>query len=242
MGSGNNMENKAPGTTTSGVTEMTTEGVVVTGAEPVVNEVPKGDIVLGGKPKKKTGVILGMILLFLLAACGIGFGIFAWIDGNAQRDNLNSQVNALKEQNSKLLEQLGEEGEDMIIDVGADTDTNTDADANSSVNTGDYIYIGELGIKIKKPENWRSLVGGYDYNNGYPQSMDGLRIIEKGSSVAQGGFVDIYVQSRPCEEQDVPQDVCFVVGDAVIIVSNNGGAISDEFWGHFMNSENYSKI
>ena len=59
---------------------------------------PGGDIVFKDKPKKNTGMIIGMIFLALLAAGGIGFGIWAYLDGNQKTADLNNQISDLQNQ------------------------------------------------------------------------------------------------------------------------------------------------
>ena len=58
--------------------------------------------------KKQTnkGMILGMVLLAILAIGGIGFGVWTMMDGNQQKEQLNTQINTLKTQNSELLEKI----------------------------------------------------------------------------------------------------------------------------------------
>lgn len=145
-----NTKNKAPE-----MAEMAAEEVVVTEAKPVADEtpkdMPKGDIVFNDKPKKKTGMILGMILLFLIAAGGVGFGVWAWMNGNSQKDSLNAQINSLKEQNSKLLEQIGEEDEDVVVDVEVDAwenfSSNLAKEYKGSVFGSYYSYNGSDNVE-----------------------------------------------------------------------------------------------
>ena len=40
------------------------------------------DVVFRDRPQKKTGMIIGMICLALLAIGGIGFGVWAYLSGN----------------------------------------------------------------------------------------------------------------------------------------------------------------
>ena len=96
-----------------------------------------------GRKDRKTGWILAIVLLLIVAAGGVGFGVWAMMDGNAQKDALNSQISALKQQNNDLQDKLYN---------GGDTVINIDADGNET-NTADYIYVGEWGLKIKIPEN-----------------------------------------------------------------------------------------
>ena len=56
--------------------------------------------------KKGKGMIYGLVLLALLAAGGIGFGVWTMMDGNTQKEQLNSQISALKTQNNELSEKL----------------------------------------------------------------------------------------------------------------------------------------
>ena len=94
---------------------------------------PGSDVVFKDKPKKNKGMIIGMISLAFLAAGGIGFGVWAYLDGN-------SRVTKKDEQISELQNQLAEqpENEETIIDE----------DTESDINTANYIYIGEWNIKI----------------------------------------------------------------------------------------------
>ena len=101
-----------------------------------------GGSVVEGKGGKKTGWILAVVFLLIVAAGGVGFGVWAMMDSNAQKDALNSQISALKQQNNDLQDKLNN---------GGDTVINIDADGNET-NTADYIYVGEWGLKIKIPE------------------------------------------------------------------------------------------
>ena len=76
----------------------------------------ENDAVFQDKPKKKSHAMLyGMILLAILAAGGIGFGVWAMLDGNsrvAKKDEqiagLNSQVNSLEQEKSELSSRVAE--------------------------------------------------------------------------------------------------------------------------------------
>ncbi len=95
--------------------------------------------------KKSNGILIGLILCLVLAAGGIGFGVFAMMDGNAQKESLNKQISELKKTNNDLMDKLNNT---TVVDDDTIIDVNTD----SNVNTEDYIYVGEWGLKIKKPE------------------------------------------------------------------------------------------
>ena len=132
--------------------QMVAEQVTVTQVEPVapaepvtpVGPVVPGSMVAEPKASKKGhGMAIGLIFCLLLAAGGVGLGVWAMMDGTSQKDALNSQIADLKKQNNELRDKLSskqEVEEDVTVDVETDSD----------VNTADYIYVGEWGYKIKK--------------------------------------------------------------------------------------------
>ena len=75
---------------------------------PVANapENQNNNVVFQDKPKKNTAMILGMVILLILAIGGIGFGVWTMMDGNQQREQLNTQIEALKKQKSDLDSQI----------------------------------------------------------------------------------------------------------------------------------------
>lgn len=225
----------------AGSEQVVAEQVTVAQVEPVEPVTPGSMVAESEAPKKKGhGMVIGLVLCLLLAAGGIGFGVWAWMDGNTQKDTLNSQIADLKKQNNELRDKLSskpEVEEDVTVDVETDSD----------VSTADYIYVGEWGIKIKKPENWRSLVREYKYDNEYPQGVDTFEIRESSNP---GDGVAIYISSKQCGEEVAAHRTCFVVGDMNVVVqqlvgelaSVDDSTISEAFLNHFMNSENYSEI
>ena len=97
-----------------------------------------------GRKDRKTVWILAIVLLLIVAAGGVGFGVWAYMDGNTQKEQLSAQVNDLQEQNSELQEQLAS---------GSNTGTGMSGGTEGgTINTADYIYVGEWGIKIKISE------------------------------------------------------------------------------------------
>jgi len=196
-----------------------------------------------GMTQKKSGkgMLYGMIIFAILAIGGISFGVWAMLDGNSKVANLEKQVTDLRAQNNKLLEQLAESGT-------ADTDIDVDDGSTSSVNPEDYIYVGEWGLKIKKPENWRGSVREYSFYNGYPQATDTLEIRE---SSEKGAGVMVGVGGGSCDTQVAAQhNTCFMIDGMVVIVTelvgelvdSNSSTVSEDFLKHFYNSENYSTI
>ena len=60
------------------------------------------------KEKDNKGMLIGLMFCILLAIGGIGFGVWAMMDGNAQKDDLNSQISTLKAQNNEMLAQIAD--------------------------------------------------------------------------------------------------------------------------------------
>ena len=195
-------------------------------------------VVFQDKHKKNNTMLLGMILLVILAIGGIGFGVWEMMDANSQKEQLNSQITVLRDQINEMQEKTSSDSDDDIT-INGDTD-------NADVT--DYIYVGEWGLKIKKPENWRELVTKYEFVNDYPLGTDSLEIRE---SYDDGDGIIISVGGASCEVQGAPQHgICFEVGDKVVVVTElvdqlvpgATSPMSEEFRTHFMNSENYSEI
>ena len=159
--------------------------------EPVKAAVPaggptfdNGPSVVEGKGGKKTGWILGLVILAIIAAGGVGFGVWAWMDGNTQKDALNEQISSLKKQNNELLDQMGG---DTIINI--DTDTNAD--------TADYIYVGEWGIKIKIPEGLNYVSYEFKQHGGTDQT-DGSSVTVFGTvGDSLSDFANLYKNNSP---------------------------------------------
>ena len=109
---------------------------------------PKGNMMAAPANEKKkggSGMVIGLILCLLLAVGGIGFGVWMMMDGNTQKDALNQQISALKKQNNELQEKI------------------SDLDVSSDVDSADYIYVGEWGLKFKIPEGLEKISYLVDY-------------------------------------------------------------------------------
>ncbi len=108
-----------------------------------------GPSIVKEKGSKKTGWIFGIVLCLILAAGGIGFGVWAWMDGKTQVDDLNGKISTLKQQNDELQKQIEE----------ITAKNNNIANSNGDVNIQDYTYVGKAdyldiedwGMRIKMP-------------------------------------------------------------------------------------------
>ncbi len=107
-------------------------------------EQPVSTQVVPAPKKKNSAMALVIILLLLIAAGGVGFGVWAMMDGNAREETAKKQCSS---------------SSTSIINCDVDS-TNTD---NVSVDTKEYIYIGEWGLKIKIPDTLSYV--SYKFNN-----------------------------------------------------------------------------
>ena len=108
-----------------------------------------GASVVGAKGGRKTGWILTTILLLLIAAGGVGFGVWAYMDGNTQKDQLNSQISTLQQQNNDLQEQIEEMAAKNNTTGSAGDNANMEGDTFASMEESDFIVLDEWGVKIR---------------------------------------------------------------------------------------------
>ena len=108
------------------------------------------DVVFRDRPKKKTGMIIGMICLALLAIGGIGFGVWAYLSGNQKEADVKGRITEYEKQLNDL-NQPEQEGEIIDIEEGSAT----------QVDPKDYIYIGSWGLKIKIPDGLNNVWYSY---------------------------------------------------------------------------------
>ena len=73
---------------------------------PERNAFPQGPVT---EKKTGNGMLIGMILCALIALGGVGFGVWAMMDGNTQKEQLNSQISAIKKQNEELLNKINDD-------------------------------------------------------------------------------------------------------------------------------------
>ncbi len=104
------------------------------------------------KPKKNIGIAIVVIALALVAVGGIGFGIWAVLDGNQKAKDLNVQIDTLKAQ---LAEK--DNSENVVVESTENGETGV------VVNAKEYIFVSEWGIKIKIPRELKDV--SYTYHN-----------------------------------------------------------------------------
>lgn len=186
-------------------------------------------------PKNNSGLKIGLVLMTLIALCGIGFGVYTMMDSNKKTEQLNNQIEALKKQKDEL---------QAKIDGGAGESSSEGSSSSSVSETSNYIYIGEWGIKVKKPENWRELVKEYTFYNDYPHAADTFSIVNNADSpTAHASIIKISV---PCKDANMGYSLCFEIKGEAFVVSQlppaETGKISESFRAWVTNTENYSAI
>lgn len=200
--------------------------------------------------KKSKAPLIGMISLGALAVAGVTFGIISLINANsksAEIEELNAKVNLLQQETGTQIIEKDEDGTAITVvapDLG--NGTNPTGANSSDVNTEDYFYIGDWGIKIKKPENFINLVADYTFYNGYPQAVDDFTITLRNSNSAK---ITIYRQKTCTENSNNRNTIaCLSVGNySYVILQLVAGfepaePISEDLYNFFANVENYSEI
>jgi hypothetical protein len=120
------------------------------------------DVVLQDKPKKNHGMLYGMIMLAILAAGGIGFGVWTMLDGNSRSQKKDEQILQLQSQLAEKSEVVVEDGTTVVDDESGDSTTST-----SVANSTDYIYVGEWGLKIKIPDSLSTVSYRFSHEAGF---------------------------------------------------------------------------
>lgn len=164
------------------------DGVSAGGASAGMQNDGGSGVAFEDKPKKSHGMLYGMILLAILAVGGIGFGVWAMMDGNSQMAKKDEQIADLRGQLAEKSEVVVEDNTTVVDDdEGSDSTTST-----SVVNTEDYIYVGEWGLKIRIPDNLT--ITGYVYS-----MLPGYTSVKITGNTKGGqylpGFADMSVQS-----------------------------------------------
>ena len=185
-----------------------------------------GPVFRSEEPKKGKGMLFGLIFCLVLAAGGIGFGVWAMMDGNARADKLNKQISTLQKQNADLVEQIAELNEKIEGNGGDDEQ---------------YIVIEEMGIKIKKSDDLPDMIAEY-------QDDGGLIIKENESASGLPSEVTL-IKATTCDTEELTlgysakielDDVCYLVGE-IIPYGTEEYPLTD-FLEYVTNPDNYSAI
>lgn len=188
------------------------------------------------KNDKTLKIITGIACI--VAVCGIGFGVYGMMQ-SSEKDNqisdLKTQANNLNNKIS-LLENNDASSGSTINGLGDDSTTAVD---NSSE---DYIFVGEWGFKIKKPENWRDLIEKYAYYNDYPHAVDTFEIMENEDVATSHAMIS--PGNGNCKDDEWTDCIEVKLGDEstldVRVPKTDSGSVSESFRNWITNSDNYS--
>ena len=145
---------------------------------------PGSDVVFQDKPKKNMGVILTIVLLVLLAAGGIGFGVWAMMDGNSQVAKKDEQISVLKKQNSELQDKVTE-----MEEASSKNESEVIEEQNQNEETGGQIDI-ERTEETSNEEGYRVIsIGDCFFDGG--AAIGGINMLkcEAETSLGKGKFV-----------------------------------------------------
>ena len=200
------------------------------------------DIVFRDKSEKSHGMLYGMILLAILAAGGIGFGVWAVLDGNAQRAKGDEQIKELNNRIS-LLEQEKEDLESQVESLST-----LNSNGNTSVSDEDYVYLDELGIKLRKTDAFPDMTA---------EKRDTeymiLYSIKRSSEVQDTASVPdsvSLIKAPTCDPAEITigfgallnvDGDCYTMGEILPYGSDAEHPLTD-FLKYVSNQENYSKI
>ncbi len=180
-------------------------------------------------PKKKSSTMALVIVLFLLvAAGGVGFGVWAMMDGN-------SRVETAKKNCSSSTE--------VITKCDVDGDPKDETETIVEYNP-DYIYVSAWGIRIKKPDTWKTTIETITFDNAIQAAK--TLVITEYSELANASLSIDYATSEQifgegCGHWAYAPDVCFELrGDGDSLSIHFGDGISDELRSFFSNKDNYS--
>ncbi len=182
-------------------------------------------------------LVITTALFALTTVIGAVIAVMLAKNSDKQIEDLNAQVESLDEQNDSLLEQLAQRlpGNDnpgiQITPV--------------VINPAEYIYVGEWGIKIKKPDDWRNIIRQYSFFNDYPQAADVLEIIEN-PEVPTAHALVVNEGNVTCESMTVNYDACFMLGENTYIVTDlpaaDVGGVTEAFRSFVLDTSNYLMI
>ena len=178
-----NMQNATSVPTSTGVSNVSSTSLNMPDKS-VESSKPGSDVVFQDKPKKNMGVILTIVLLALLAAGGIGFGVWAMMDGNSQVAKKDEQISALKKQNSELQDKVTE-----MEEASSKNELEAIEEQNQNEETGGQIDV-ERTEETSNEEGYRVIsIGDCFFDGG--AAIGGINMLkcEAETSLGKGKFV-----------------------------------------------------
>ena len=189
-----------------------------------------------GNEKKKggNGVLIGLVLCVIAAVAGIGFGVWAMMDGNTQKDNYEKQISSLRNQIGELQNKINSSAEDSAA--------------------AEYIYVSDWGVKIKKPDIVKALAYEYnDVNGSLVISLSTQKLEEFNRDMSTGSYTGAESQIILERYSEGTKDKTPYEGDgpakSKYLFTLDGydyfgliGGVVEEINSFFANPENYSRI
>ena len=96
------------------------------------------------KPKKSRSAMIGMIVFALIAACGIGFGVWAMLDGNSRVQKKDEQIKELQGQSIEKKDETVVENDATVV---MDEVDNGDGYRNPVIKSDNTDLIYRVGFE-----------------------------------------------------------------------------------------------
>lgn len=145
------------------------DDTINTQIETSISEPEQNDVVVDGTSEKKksgNGMLIGMILCVILAVGGIGFGVWAIIDGNAKKNDLVTEISALKDQ----INESNEKNEQLPYQYENNESSDVD-DGTVLYDSNSVFEVKEWALSIRLPENISNIEYKYS-DSGYSDVCD----------------------------------------------------------------------
>lgn len=171
------------------------------------NQDASGVVMGSGADKKLNGMKYGMIACAVLAVAGVGFGVYGMLRKPEEKATQNATADAeakaeltdLKQKYSVLqnyVKELEASGAEVPEEAKSASNSNTPVFTTDG-DVDKYIYLGEWGVKIKKPQP--NVVDGKTQDgsmSGVSYAFDGHRlhlwatVYRNGDQATMGGEMD----------------------------------------------------
>ena len=138
-----NMQNATSIPTSTGVSNASSTSLNMPGKS-VESSKPGSDVVFQGKSKKSHGMLYGMILLAILAVGGIGFGVWAMMDGNSKVEKKDKQITELQSQLTEKSETVVEDDTTVADGSSVKNVSNELAQNLISPYIGSFTYLNDI--------------------------------------------------------------------------------------------------
>lgn len=195
------------------------------------------------KKSSNKGLKIGIIVASIVALAGVGFGVYGIMKSTDKPECEEAKPENVAKEKEKPEGTSEPEKEKSAAEI------------STSNSVGGYIYIGEYGIKIKLPSDWRDFIHRYTFTNHAPQAPDSFGITEWSEADEERvhAFIekrDAFVEgeARRCESDqwyDITKVADIDNGKSTICVlvpKTGSGQVTEKFREWVTNPANYSAI